>query len=1603
VGSGNFVLTNSVDTNDTRTIAVDDATQVSFSGTRVTLNPSQDLQFSATYSVTFLAGVVEDTAGNDHAGVTSATTLNFTTGAAPLPNLLISEVNSNAGPADFFEIYNYGSTTIDLSGWKWDDESATFNDAAAASFASGTTLAAGGRLVVVAATDAASFKTAWGLGDDVSVLATGGPGLGSGDAVVLFNAAGQVVTSFNYSGTAKTASDGSTVVPSAAASGVTFASGHAGVAFGGTATASAVWDGVSTSDLAYKSAAVGVDGGYAQASAAVNIGSPGLVFGDIAAPMLGFTAPGNSFDLANYTLSGRYSLPVNPTGQNKLAHEASGVAYNWDTGTLFIVGDGGTSVAQVSKQGVLIDSMMLAAGDSPQGTFFYDPEGIAYIGDGKFVFVEERDREFNEFTYVAGSTLGADSGVRTVKLGTTIGNVGIEGMSFDPLSGGFIAVKEATPLGIFQTNVDFAAGTASNGSPTTVNSANLFDPALTTLSTHNDVFALANILTSNSPDYSHLLLLSAPDGKVVKVDREGNVMGSISIGIAAKNEGITMDEAGNIYIVGEEGGGNIDTPELLVYSPTTGSSSVGLGSNLYLTFNQPVSAGAGNILLSNGAGDVRSFAVSDASQVSFNGGTVVINPTTDLMLGSTYSITYAAGVFKDGHAVDVAASSGSGLAFSTISDDHAPVLASSSPADDATFVSTGQNLTLTFNEAVTAGSGNFVVTNAADAGDTRTIAVTDVAQVTFNEAVVTLNPTSDLLPGTNYSITFASGVIKDLAGNDFVGISNTDTLNFTTAGETTALAAGDILFVASNAETPDAIAFVLLKNVSGGTQIDFSDRDYHATNGFAGLTNEAAFRWTADQNYAAGTIVTIQTDTSGNPVADKGTTLGAGGGVGKSETYYAFQGGTIDGLANGTAGIISNAGTMLASLTLGGVAGAIPTELVTAGAALSFTIDPANQTNARYIGSLDASDIAALAARIKDAANWEANYTKAPGFALVDGSFYGAPLLTDAAVNGTSLTLTWNTELDAVNLPEASQFAITASGAPITVNSVAASANTLTLTLAQAVIGGDAVALAYSDATTGNDVQAIQLPSGVDTPSFNGQSVRNLSPDGTAPTLLAATPADGASGVATAADLTLSFSEPVAKGTGNITLKGLDGASDVVIAVGSNEISISGAMVTINPISALATGKQYAVQVDTGAITDIAGNPFNGFADNVTLNFTTASRQNYSLLISEVNSNGTGGDFFELFNYGTTAIDLSGWKWTDEAATFDSATAVFPAETTLTSGARMMVVASTDSATFKTAWGLDDSIPVVAVGGPGLGKQDAVVVFDSNGFVATAFNYDTDSVTASDGTLITTAAASSGQTFWDAQHAGTAYNDGSTAVDKRSAVWDGISFTQPAYEVASVGVEGAVAQSGDASTVGSPGQIPMLDVGDLMFLGANGDSPDAFAFAILQAVAAGQNIGFTDRDYSASTGMPATGESAYVWTADQAYDAGTMVTIQPDQSGNPLADKGTVQGKGGGISTSAETIYAFLGQIAGLGDGAASEITVDKLLASINVGGAAAGDIPASIAATSMSFAEDNAKFNGALDFTDINTFVTNLSNTSNWLTSDSTAFSLANNSLFPG
>jgi len=149
-----------------------------------------------------------------------------------------------------------------------------------------------------------------------------------------------------------------------------------------------------------------------------------------------------------------------------------------------------------------------------------------------------------------------------------------------------------------------------------------------------------------------------------------------------------------------------------------------------------------------------------------------------------------------------------------------------------------------------------------------------------------------------------------------------------------------------------------------------------------------------------------------------------------------------------------------------------------------------------------------------------------------------------------------------------------------------------------------------------------------------------------------------------------------------------------------------------------------------------------------------------TIIITEVNSKADGGDFFELYNYGDTAINLDGWRWVGEKADFNDDEAVTFSGVTIEAGTTLVV---------------------------------------------TAFNYGTESVTASDGTVIEPATRSDGEAVVDDVHAGQAMGaDTADAYEVVSAIWDGESISDPAYTFAEAGSDGAWSQPDDNGT-GSPG------------------------------------------------------------------------------------------------------------------------------------------------------------------------------------------------------
>nr|WP_246371114.1 DUF4347 domain-containing protein [Phenylobacterium haematophilum] len=182
-----------------------------------------------------------------------------------------------------------------------------------------------------------------------------------------------------------------------------------------------------------------------------------------------------------------------------------------------------------------------------------------------------------------------------------------------------------------------------------------------------------------------------------------------------------------------------------------------------------------------------------------------------------------------------------------------------------------------------------------------------------------------------------------------------------------------------------------------------------------------------------------------------------------------------------------------------------------------------------------------------------------------------APAFVSAAVNGATLVMTYNeaNTLDAVNGPAAGSFAVMADGASVNVNSVAvnAGAKTVTLTLQSAVTAGQAVTVAYTDPSGGDDANAIQDAAGNDAASLPSTSVTNNTVD-PAPSISGniAVPANGSYGAGQTLSFTVTFDE-------NVTVVGTD--STLGLTVGSAARSAAYASKTANSIT-------YAYTVQAG-------------------------------------------------------------------------------------------------------------------------------------------------------------------------------------------------------------------------------------------------------------------------------------------------------------------------------------------------------------------------------------------------------------------------------------
>ena len=178
-----------------------------------------------------------------------------------------------------------------------------------------------------------------------------------------------------------------------------------------------------------------------------------------------------------------------------------------------------------------------------------DSEGLTYLGNGVLVVAEERLQDAFRFTYVAGGSANL-ANAPSASIGSgSVGNNGLEGLSYDPRNGSFVSVKQAVPQAVLGGTLDFTTGASTM--------AALFDPALLGVASLSDVQTLSPITALAGTDGAdNLLILSLDSRRLLEVTRGGQVLSSLNLaGITSQAiEGVTVDDLGNLYLVAEDSG-----------------------------------------------------------------------------------------------------------------------------------------------------------------------------------------------------------------------------------------------------------------------------------------------------------------------------------------------------------------------------------------------------------------------------------------------------------------------------------------------------------------------------------------------------------------------------------------------------------------------------------------------------------------------------------------------------------------------------------------------------------------------------------------------------------------------------------------------------------------------------------------------------------------------------------------------------------------------------------------------------------------------------------------------------------------------------------------
>jgi hypothetical protein len=227
------------------------------------------------------------------------------------------------------------------------------------------------------------------------------------------------------------------------------------------------------------------------------------------------------------------------------------------------------------------------------------------------------------------------------------------------------------------------------------------------------------------------------------------------------------------------------------------------------------------------------------------------------------------------------------------------------------------------------------------------------------------------------------------------------------------------------------------------------------------------------------------------------------------------------------------------------------------------------------------------------------------------------PVISTAAVNAKQITLVYSENLDSVNKPTASAFAVTHAGTSDSVSAVSITDNTITLTLADSVQNGEAVSLSYTNPSGSSTIHDL---SGNNAVNLVSKSLTNS----TAPApVLAASSLNGVANFDVTSNIALKYDAAVTavankyihiiNDANTTSSNGFHGESTAntldILVTDTSQVTFSSDLKTVilNPLLDLDLANNYHITIDSGAFAGASGVATAALSSATSLKFSTVT------------------------------------------------------------------------------------------------------------------------------------------------------------------------------------------------------------------------------------------------------------------------------------------------------------------------------------------------------------------------------------------------------------